>query len=145
MWGLLVFSPDLEFVVIPSFSPCKSVLVDVVKKKVVEEPKVSRVVDVKALVGLQVSKEVLPLATKPFSNIIPDPFNPAVMNTPGMAKYKYDITQNRTNQQTFPIYKNLFLPLGSLPSTRPLSHSQYHGPLLLGLEFHELRYNEGRA
>ena len=47
-----------------------------------EEPDVRSIVDVKSFHGFQVSKEVLPLFPKPLCNVIPDPLNPAIMDTP---------------------------------------------------------------
>ena len=46
LWSLLVFTADLELVVVPCFCPCEGISVDVAQKKVVEEPDVSRVVDI---------------------------------------------------------------------------------------------------
>lgn len=88
MWGLLALPSDLEFVVIPGFSPGKGVLVDVSKEKVMEEPDVSSIVDVKTFCGFQVSEEVLPLFPKPLCNIIPDSLNPAIVDTPNERGYK---------------------------------------------------------
>lgn len=72
--------------VVPSICPCDGISVDVVQKQVMEEPDMSRVVDIKAFVCFQVGEKCFPLATKPFCNIIPDPLNPAVMNAPDVRK-----------------------------------------------------------
>ena len=81
MWALLALPSDLELMVVPGFSPVKGILVDVAQEEVMEEPDVSSIVDVKSFRSFQVSKEVLPLFSKPLCNIIPDPLNPAIMDT----------------------------------------------------------------
>ena len=58
-------------------------MVDGVKEEVVEEPDVSRIVHIESVVGFQIDEKVLPLSTKPFSDIIPDSLNPAIVYTPG--------------------------------------------------------------
>jgi len=82
MWGLLAFPSDLEFVVIPGFGPGEGILVDVSQEKVMEEPDMSSVVDVESFCSFQVSEEVLPLFPKPLCNIVPDPLDLAIVNTP---------------------------------------------------------------
>lgn len=47
-----------------------------------EKPDVGRVVNIQSFVGFQVSEKVLPLPTEPFSDIVPDPLDPTVVNTP---------------------------------------------------------------
>ena len=86
MWSSLRFSSDLEFMVVPSVCPCDSIPVDIIQKQVMEEPDVGRVVNVKAFICFQIGEKCFPLATKPFCNIIPDPLNPTVMNTPDVRK-----------------------------------------------------------
>ena len=72
--------------VVPSIRPCDSISVDVIQKQMMEEPDVSSIVDVKPFICFQVSEKCFPLAAKPFCNIVPDPLNPAVMNTPDVRK-----------------------------------------------------------
>ena len=51
LWSLLRFSLDLELVVIPSFCPGEGISIDIAEEKVVEQPDVSRVVDIKPFTG----------------------------------------------------------------------------------------------
>jgi hypothetical protein len=82
LWSLLAFSSNLKLVGIPCFCPCKCISVDVVQKKVVEEPDMSGIVDVESFVCFQVGEKVLPFSTKPLSDIVPDPLNPTVVDAP---------------------------------------------------------------
>jgi hypothetical protein len=59
----------------------------------VEEPDVSRVVNIQPFIRFQVSEKVLPLAAKPFGNIILDPLDSTVVDTP---EYETVSTVNRS-------------------------------------------------
>jgi len=98
--GLLTFPSNLKFVVVPCLCPCESVFIDLIQEQVVEEPDVRRVVCVKPLVCFQVCKEVLPLPTKPFGNIIPNPLDATVVDTPGQGEVVNMISTVRNNDLT---------------------------------------------
>lgn len=123
---------------VPSICPCDSVSVDFIQKQMVEEPNVSRVVDVKAFICFQISEKCFPLATEPFCDIIPDPLNPAVMNTPDVRKPSApQCVGAKRAKHTFPRYMSLFRYLDLPPSIQLPSHSLSHGLLVLSLVFHE--------
>jgi len=56
LWRLLGFTSYLKLMVIPSFSPGRSIFVDRNKEEMVEEPDVNSAVDIQSIVGFQVNE-----------------------------------------------------------------------------------------
>ena len=73
---------DRELVIVPTLGPLLRVLIDVVEEEMMEKPNVARNGWVESTIGLQVEEEVLPFQTEPVSDIIPEPFDSSIMDTP---------------------------------------------------------------
>ena len=75
---------DGDGMIIPSFSPLKSILVDGFEEKVVKNPNIYIRIVIKSTVQFQILKEKLSLSTKPTGQIAPEPFNADIMDTSGL-------------------------------------------------------------
>ena len=75
-------SADVQAVRIPRRSPFRSVLIDRVEEKVVDEPKVGRSIGIKAVAVLQLQEKALPLTAEARGNVVPQAFDAGVMNAP---------------------------------------------------------------
>ena len=67
----LTLTTDSDSVMVPSFSPFKSVLVNGVKKKMMEKPYMSIGITIKPIMQFQILEEKLPLGTKTAGQIAP--------------------------------------------------------------------------
>lgn len=81
---VLMLTMDGDDMIISSFSPLKSILVDGFKEKVVEKPNIYIRIVIKSTVQFQILKEKLSLSTKPTGQVTPEPFNAYIMDTSGL-------------------------------------------------------------
>jgi hypothetical protein len=73
--------PDLHVMQVPSSGPSLRILIDAGQEEVLKKPYVSRRRQVEPVVVLKSKEEELPFVPKSTCDIIPESFNPSVMDT----------------------------------------------------------------